>query len=417
MLDIVKTVQEFPLKFRILVLASFIDVIGWSATFPFFSLYVTQKFDVGMTYAGVLLAIFAVMGLVGSMAGGALADKLGRRKVMLFGLVSSALSSLALGFVNDLGTLYLVAAFAGLFSNIGGPARQAMVADMLPVQQRAEGFGLMRVIGNLGWMIGPAIGGFLAARSYLALFVLDAVVSMITAAIVYHTIPETRPEPSHTQPRETLLGTLSGYRLVLGDRIYMAFLFFSVLMGIVYRQDYSTLSVFMRDVRGIPPQGYGTLISLNAVLVVLFQFWISRKVKRYAPMTMMALGTGFFLVGFVMYGFIYAYALFAVATMLIAIGEMIVVPVGQALAAQFAPEDMRGRYMALYSTSWTLPSAIGPWAAGLIMDHYDPNWVWYAAGILSAAAIAGFLLLHLATRPRSVRDTEEKQPQLSPADI
>jgi MFS family permease len=65
------------------------------------------------------------------------------------------------------------------------------------------------------------------------------------------------------------------------------------------------------------------------------------------------------------------------------------------LAAQFAPADMRGRYMAVFGFSWGLPFAIGPLLAGLIMDNYDPRWVWYACGIVAAIAVVGYLALHL----------------------
>lgn len=89
-----KIYNEFPLKFWTLVLASFIDVIGSTLIFPFFALYITQKFGVGMTQAGLLLGIFSISGLVGSMIGGALTDKFGRRGIMLFGLDFSGFSSI-----------------------------------------------------------------------------------------------------------------------------------------------------------------------------------------------------------------------------------------------------------------------------------------------------------------------------------
>jgi MFS family permease len=82
------------------------------------------------------------------------------------------------------------------------------------------------------------------------------------------------------------------------------------------------------------------------------------------------------------------------AILIITLGEMIVVPTGQALVASFAPEDMRGRYMATYGLAWTIPQSLGPIGAGLIMDNYDPNWVWYIGGVLVALSIFGFLLLH-----------------------
>ena len=202
---------------------------------------------------------------------------------------------------------------------------------------------------------------------------------------------------------------MAGYRQVMADRLYMAFLIVSMLMLIVYQQMYNTLSVYLRDVHGVSPQGYGLMLSLDAATVVVFQFWVTRKTRPYAPMLMMMVGTLFYLVGFTMYGFVSAYWLFIVAILLITIGEMVVMPVGQALVARFAPEDMRGRYMAMFGLSWTVPSAVGPWAAGLIMDNYDPNWVWYAAGIISAIAAAGFYLLHVRTRGRFVSDTDEMQ--------
>jgi MFS family permease len=402
--------QEFPVKFWVLIAATFIDTVGGTLIFPFFALYVTHKFNVGMTEAGVLLAIFSVTGLTGSMVGGALTDKFGRRGIVLFGLVFSALSSLAMGFVNDLSVLYGLAIVVGSLSRVGGPARQAMVADILPEEKQAEGFGVLRVAANLAWIIGPTIGGFLASRSYLLLFVLDAVASVTTALIVYRLVPETRPKGPEGQPQPTLLQTVSGYRLVLADKVYVAFLVTSMLMWIGYQQIFcGTLSVFLRDVHGIPTQAYGLLTSLNAGSVVLLQFWVTRKTRRYRPMLIMAAGAALYVVGLTMYGFVSAYALFVIAMLIITLGELIVTPTGQALAAQLAPEDMRGRYMAIFGLSWTIPATVGPWAAGVILDNYNPNWVWYAAGIASALAAAGFYLLYLERRARAARDAVEKR--------
>lgn len=111
-------------------------------------------------------------------------------------------------------------------------------------------------------------------------------------------------------------------------------------------------------------------------------------------MRMMALGSFFYMIGFTMFGFITDLWLYAAAILIITLGEMIVVPIGQALVAHFAPEDMRGRYMATYGLAWTIPQMIGPVGAGLIMDNYDPNWVWYIGGILVLVSILGFLMLH-----------------------
>lgn len=407
------TVSEFPTKFWVLVGAMFVDRVGGTLIFPFFSLYITQKFGVGMTQAGVLIGIFSVSGMVGNMLGGALTDRFGRKVMVLFGLIFSALSSVAMGLVDNLAVFYGLAVLVGLLSDVAGPAWQAMIADILPEEQRAEGFGVLRVVANMAWIVGPTIGGFMAARSYFLLFVMDAISSLITAAIIFRMIPETRPEPSAEAAGESIGTTFAGYANVLRDRLYISYIVVSMLMLLVYLQMYSTLGVYLRDVHDVPTQGYGFVLTSSAITVILFQFPVTRRVKKYPPMLMMALGSAFYLVGFSMYGLVSAYALFILAMVLITVGEMIVMPVSQALAANFAPEDMRGRYMAIFSLAWAVPSTVGATAAGLIMDNFNPNWVWYLGGIICLLAVLGFLWLNQATRTRfSALETAD---QASPA--
>ncbi len=390
-----KTYHEFPSKFWIVVLASFIDGIGGTLLFPFFALYITQKFGIGMTQAGILLGMSSLFGLLGGMLGGALTDKFGRKSLVLFGLVFSALSALSLGLVNSLTAMYPLIIVVGLLSSIAHPAHQAMIADLLPEEKRQEGFGILRVVANLSWIIGPTIGGFVAARSFLALFIMDAVISCIVAVIVFLLIPETKPETSAEKQGESVLETLAGYRLVARDRAFVAFLLASMLMLIVYQQMYNSLSVFLRDNHGIDPQGYGFLLTTSAITVIFFQFWMTRQTKRQPPFLMMAFGTVFYVIGFGLFGVVTAYWLFALNVVIITIGEMIVVPISQALAANFAPADMRGRYMAVFGLSWAIPSTIGPGAAGYILDNYNPNLLWYIGAVLCLVSVFGYYLLHL----------------------
>jgi MFS family permease len=155
----------------------------------------------------------------------------------------------------------------------------------------------------------------------------------------------------------------------------------------------STLAVYLRDSHAVSEQGFGYILSLNAAMVVLFQFSITRWTAKYRPLVMMAVGTLLYAVGFGMYGLVSAYSYFLVAMVIITIGEMMVSPTSQALVARFAPEDMRGRYMAVFGFTWVIPMAVGPLLAGLIMDHGDPRWVWYAAGLVGLVAAGAFALL------------------------
>lgn len=387
---------EFPTTFWTLIGATFIDRLGGALLFPFFALYITDHFGVGMTEVGVLFALFAGASVVGAFVGGGLTDKLGRRWMLIFGLVISATSSLLMGIVDDLTLFYILAVFVGLLSNTGGPAQQAMVADLLPEAKHAEGYGILRVVANLAVTIGPAIGGLVANRSYLMLFVLDAASSIVTAILVFILLPETKPAVTEdSPPEENVLQTMKGYGRILQDRVFVAFWLVTALSVMVYTQMNSTLSVYLRDAHGVSTQGFGAILSLNAGMVVLFQFPITRRISHRPPLLVIALGTALYGVGFAMYGIVAAYPMFLLAMVIITIGEMLISPVAQALVAHFAPADMRGRYMAAYGFSWSLSFATAPLLAGLIMDNFNPDWVWYLCGIVSAISVAGFMWLQL----------------------
>lgn len=407
-----KIYHEFPRLFWVVVGVSFIDGIGGTLLFPFFALYITQRFNVGMTQAGVLLGMSSLFGLIGSAIGGALTDKFGRKKLIVFGLVFSALSTLTFGLVSQLYMLYPLMIIVGLLASIAGPAHNAMIADILPEKQRQEGFGILRVVGNLAWIIGPTIGGVVANINFFYLFVIDSVISCLIAVIVFRIIPETKPQPHAHEESETFLQTVAGYRVALKDFAFMAFILAGMLMLVVYQQMYSSLSVYLRDNHHINPSGYGFLMTTSAITVVLFQFTVSRIIKYRPPFLMMAFGTVFYMIGFFLFGVVTAYALFALNIVIITIGEMIVVPISQSLAANFAPEDMRGRYMAVFGLTWAIPQTIGPGAAGYILDHYNPNLLWYVGGALCGLSVLAYYALHLrlGARPQFAPAQQEPLP-------
>ena len=404
-----KKYSEYPRTFRILTGVIFIDQIGSFLLFPFFALYVTKKFSVGMTEVGVLFALFAISGFIGSFIGGALTDRLGRRNMIIFSLLTSAFSTLAMGFVNTMEAFSLIATISGLFTNIGGPAYNALVGDILPEEQRVKGFSIIRVAYNVSAAIGPAIGGLLASRSYLALFIADAIISTIAAVLVYRTIPETKPELQPGVKPETTKQSFKGYILVFRNIAFVFFVLASTLAWMVFNNFHSTLGVFLRDVHTIPESGYGALISMNALMVIALQFWVSHKIEKYPSMLMMAAGTLIFSFGYFMFGITSSYNWFIIAMIFITIGEMITIPISSAEVIKFAPEDMRGRYGAVYGLSWTIPSMIGPYLAGLILDNHNPNWLWYACGICGTLAALSFIAIHRMRNPVEAKSPTAEQ--------
>ena len=390
------TYAEFPPLFWIIVVTLFVDSIGSTLLFPFFALYITQKFGVGMTQAGVLLGMSSLFGLVGSMLGGALTDRFGRRRLILFGLTFSALSSLSFGLAWNIKILYFLIVIVGLLSRIANPAYDAMLADILPKAKQQEGFGITRVAFNFAWIFGTALGGLIAARSFLALFLIDAFLSIMLMMLLYIYLPETQPHQHDVQKKhEPFLKTLVGYRFILRDLAYMVFTLAGMVSLLVYQQQYGSLAVYLRDVHQISSQNYGVMLSIAGLEVVLFQLWISRAIRKYPPFLMMGFGTLFFMIGFMLIGFVQGVLLFTICIILITIGEMITFPTNRVIATRFAPAEMRGRYMAIYDLGWALPATLGPAAAGLILDNYDPDLLWYLGGILCAVSAASFYVLYL----------------------
>lgn len=394
--SIKKTYNGFPSLFWVIVFTSFIDSIGSTLLFPFFALYITEKFGVGMTQAGILIGMSSLAGIIGSTVGGALTDRFGRRKLILFGLVFSAISSLSFGLANDIKLLYFLVILVGLLSRVAAPAQDAMMADILPENKRQEGFGITRVVFNFSWIIGTAIGGLMAEKSFFALFLTDAILSGLVALILYFKLPETQPaHHKEAKKNEPLQKTFADYRIVLRDAGYISFTVAGILSLLVYQQQYSSLPVYLRDTHNISPKYYGEMIALTGLEVVLLQFWISRKIRKFKPFLTMSVGVIFFMAGFTLIGLVHDLRMFYLTMIIITVGEMIVFPTNRVIATGFAPEDMRGRYMAIYDLGWTLPATIGPAVAGLILDHYNPNYLWYIGGAFCALSAFWYYILHL----------------------
>jgi MFS family permease len=388
------TYNEYPRAFWIYNIIVFIDRLGGFMLYPFFALYLTQKYEIGMSTVGLLFGVFSISGMVGSALGGAIADRMGRKTVIIFSLILSSLSALGMGFAPTLGIFIAVVVLVGTLSSIGHPAHEAVVADLLPQEKRAEGYGIIRVVFNVAVIIAPPIAGLLIANSYLTLFIVDAVISLISAAIVLFFLPETKPQTqAHTKP-ETMKQTFAGYGRVFKDTPFVAFIGVTVMMTLVYMNMNSTLGVYLRDQHSLPEIRYGWLLSINAIIVVLFQFWVTRRLQNFKPMLMMAAGSLLYAIGFAMYGFVPTFALFVVAMIVITIGEMVVSPFQQSLVANFAPEDMRGRYMAVSGLSWSISFTVGPYFAGLILDSANPSLLWVFCGLIGLLATTGFMTLN-----------------------
>lgn len=401
--DIQKAYRAYPNQFWVLVLASFVDRLGGTMLYPFFTIYIADKFDSGLTTIAYVFVLMGFVSFFGSIAGGNISDQIGRKPVVIVGLLFSAAASIGIGLSPTIPILLLFASFGALFGSIGHPAAQAMIGDILSEKDRAGGFAAMRVVMNMAFVVGPILGGIIATQSFLALFILDAVTSAAMVLILATSLRETykpEPKPAGEKNHFGVIGTLKSYRVVFNDRVYVIFILLSISVGFVYSQMYQTLPYFMYTVEGMPAAYYSYVLSINAAIVVFFQYMTTQRVKHLPPLVTLALACAMFGIGFAMYGLFSGLLLFGVAMVLVTIGEMMYFPTSLAFVTNLAPEDSRGRYMAAMEFGHVGSNTLGMLTAGILLDAGQSDLFWIGCGALSLLTGGAYYYLRAMHAPR-----------------
>lgn len=411
-----RTFWGFSLQFWVLVIGTLINTTGSALVFPFIALYIGRRFGATEAETGLVFTFYAAVALFSGAAGGALADRLGRKAVMIIGLVAAMAFSLILAFASSLAMIFLAIFVTGLLTPVFGPAVNAMIADMLPEEQHARGYGMVRVSANLGVVIGPMLGGLLADQEggFLWLFIGDAITSGIFALFIAFLIRETRPETPPQTPDagaaapdwRASLRLFEGYGQVIRDTPFLLFSLTYLASTLVYSQMNTNLVLYLDKEFGITAGQYSVLIALNAVMVVLFQFPITAYVERFPHTQVLAVGALCYGIGFGMFGFVGRMWWFALGMAVLTIGEMVIVPVAQTVVAEMAPEAMRGRYMGFYGLTWGLSFGIGPLMGGLILSAEGGAYrrqLWVLALVIGGLGAMAFLLLGRYLKRRAAR--------------
>lgn len=385
--------HEYPQQYWVLLLATFVDMLGNTMLYPFLTIYIADKFNVGLTTIAYVVVIQGIIGFIANLFSGNLTDQVGRKKVMIVGLSLSAFTILGIGFAPTLPILALFSIFGAIFGSIGYPAAAAMMADILPEDKRTSGFAVQRIIINMVFVLGPLTGGaIIALASFEWVFILDVMSSGLMVLIVITSVRESyvsKPKDEGKKVEFGLMGMIKGYRPVLRDRMLITFVILAAFTNLVYSQVWQTLAYFMYEIEEMPPVYYSYVLTSNAGLVVLTQYTVSKRLRGLTPLTAMALGSVFMAVGFALFGMVSGLALFVVAMVVVTVGEMIYFPTSQAFVVNLAPADSRGRFMAVFQFGGAVSGMIGIVSAGVFMDSLNPDafwWVCGALGLITAAA-------------------------------
>jgi MFS family permease len=361
----------------VLFAGSFVNRLG-TFVLPFITLYLTRN-GFSVPQAGLAIAAYGLGGLLSQIVGGLLADRIGRRNTIALSMLSTGALTLALWQAETLALIYPLMFGIGCMGELHRPAAGALIADLLPSEQRVTAFTLYRLAVNVGWAGGLALGGFLADRSFDLVFVGDAATSIAFGVISLVALPHGTRTARH---EEAHLPTARSS--ILADRGFLLFLGAVLITGAVYSQNVSTMPLHIRDA-GYAASTYGLLQSLNGAIVALAELPMIAWTQRYQRLRMVALGE--LLIGLAFATLLFADTLPLLVAMVAVwtIGEMIESPMASAIAADRAPTHARGRYQSAFGSMFGLAWIFGP-MLGTITFAANPTVLWAACGVLGVVA-------------------------------
>lgn len=340
MLSFRDNLRALPPAAWILFGGTFINRFG-TFVIPFLILYLTR---IGYTIAqaGLAVGAYGIGHLFASLAGGHLADRLGRRNTIVLSMFGSAAAMLALSQARGYAAIVILTCIAGSLSELYRPASYALVGDLVAEEHRVTAFGVYRFAVNLGVATGLATAGFLADHSFMLLFIGDAATSIVYGLIALFALPQgLRTYVKNERTGEAL-------RIAARDRPFIIFLIATLGAAMIDFQMGSTFALHVKSL-GFPSRTYGLLISTNGLLIVLFELSITQWTRRFHPRPMIALGYLLAGVGFALTGIARTVPALAATVVVWTLGEMISSPVSGAYAVQLAPEQYRGRTSACLS--------------------------------------------------------------------
>lgn len=358
---------------------------------PMLVWWLTGAHAMSLTEAGGVVSIYGLGGAIGMLAGGVIADRLGRKVALLV----SALGAMAFLHLLPLatGTGALVAgAFALAFTyDLHRPAVQAMVADLVPPADRLRAYALTYVTVNLGFAVAPALAGALSESDVSAPFVAAAGIQALWALFVWRRLPETRPARVAGDP------PAGGLREVLADRVYLRWLAAIGLSSLLPFQAFVVLAAWMKQ-EGLQPSTFGAILGVNGVLIVLIQPWVAPWVGRRDPVRVQSFAFALQGVGFALHGLGLGVPGHVVAVVVWTAGEILAAPVTSAVVARLAPVRLRGRYQGLLGTTFGLAGMLGPAGGAAILDHFG-GWIWPVC--LALGLGSGLVMISLGPRLRA----------------
>ena len=365
---------------------------GFSISFSYLPLYLHQQRHIAMTLVGLIILITGLISGGFNVVGGVLADRFGHRKTFIICQVIEtmmfALLAVLMGINAAVWFIFVISILVSMAGGMSAPAISAMVTDAAQNQNLAESYGLMAIGGNLGWAIGPLTGGLLLAHySYAWVFGAGAVVTALS-------LFGTAYLPRDSKGKHTGLISKNSLKLFLSDSTMIIFCLLGLLFFFEMSQWGATLSVFSVDHIGFTPEQYGLLMSISGVLIIIFQYPISRRIAWLGSRMSLFLGSVLYGLGFLSLAWVKSFLPAVGSIVILVAGEMLFVPTSNsAIARMSRPEDI-GKNMGILGLCATIGASCGPLLGGFLLDKFpsQPLYVWGPIALPVFAAAVGFLL-------------------------
>jgi predicted MFS family arabinose efflux permease len=373
-----------------------VNAFGTGVAFPFVVIYLHNVRGFSLAVAGAVLATGSFVGLAIGPIAGLLVDRVGGRTILALALVLMAVGWGLFPLVREPWHAFLASAVAGAGNASFWPSQSALLAGLTPQVRRHAAYALQRVARNLGIGLGGLTGGLIATTtnptSFTVLFVVDAATFLaFVVVLAFVPDPELPPEEEGARPGRC--------RDVLRDRLLLGIVGLNVLFVSAGYAQFELLPVFAKNEAGVTERAIGVIFLVNTLVIVLAQLPLAHQLEGRRRMPALAFMTALWatswLIVLVAGAWIEAAAAataFALAAAIFGLGECFQGPTQGALVADLAPPRLRGRYMALSTTSWEIGFVIGPAIGGFILDR-QPLALWpLAAGACLLAGVGALAL-------------------------
>ncbi len=384
-----------PKPLYTLFLATVVNSVG-IFVFPFMTLYLTGRLGMSQSAAGNFMFIISIIYIPGNYIGGKIADKFGRKKLMVIAQLISAALYIPCGFAVFSKYVPLLILLSVFFDGITDPARTAMMTDLTTPENRRTAFSLTYLGHNLGFAVGSLIAGFLFEHASSWLFWGNALAVFAATAIVSAKVPETKPTQEQIDAtigsgstEEAHRGTLM--QALMSRPFLIVFTMITTWYGFVYAQHRFALPLQTKAFFGASGAAiFGTCMTLNAVLVIFLSTPTMAITKKWKPINAVALAGIFYALGFGMIGFSNNLVLLYASTILWTLGEIVNATNEGAYTANHTPISHRGRFQAVLpfigGIGWTISAPV----IGNLIDAKGLGAVWPLLGAVAALA-AGLL--------------------------